>query len=119
MNMSLKNITQYVDSEGTRALYNSLINYSKDNSAAYNFTKNITAREHAVKEFFDILGIDPYKVQELYVESIDASRQTILYWGLYPLRLRNESEILRFIRRRNEDDSFVEMIHTSFGFAFF
>lgn len=119
MKKLLKNLNDHADPEGTRILYASLDNHSKDNAAAYNFAKNIAKRESFIKEYFDALGIDPYLFQDLYVSGVNAYQQTVLYWGIYPVKLANNDEVLRFILQRNEKDEPAEMIHTPFGFTLF
>lgn len=119
MNISLKDINRYADVKGTKALYAALDNHGKENAAAYNFSQNIAMRECAVTEYFNALGVNPYLFQVLYVESVDAAQQTVLYWGVYPLKVFNKEEALQFIHCRNEKDDSIESIHTAFGFTLF
>lgn len=117
LSVNSKNIC--VDVEATRELYSHLTDHSKENASAYNFARNIAVNECVVMEYFDAIGINPYRYQELHVEGTNAARQTLMYWGVFPLKVYNKDDVLLEIRNQEKHYSDVEMIETEFGFTFF
>lgn len=116
MELRIGAISALVDAEGTRNAYKSLENHGRDNSATFNYIRNIKMREKAIKEFFGVFGIDPYLFQDLHAESVNAAQQTVMYCGFYPLEAFNQNEILAIIDRRDEQEDFSDAISTEFGY---
>lgn len=116
MEFCIGSLSALIDAERTRYAYESLEDHGRDNSATFNYIRNIKTREKAIMEFFGEFGINPYFFQDLHAESVNAAQQKVMYCGFYPFEAFNKDEILAVIGRRDEQEDFSEMINTDFGF---
>lgn len=111
MMVSFGSVNVDVNTEATRKLYEGSLDFPKG-SASANFRKNIVLRGQFVKPFFEKFGINAECVQNLCVDAVDASCQTVSYFGMYPIVCHNEAALLDVA---GEDFFLENVLETAFG----
>lgn len=74
-----------IDNVATKQLYLTFCSIKNEDSGLLNFRNNLLQIKAPLNEYFEPLGIDPMKCQNVSVIEIDPYKQQVMYYGEYPL----------------------------------
>lgn len=82
---TIAGIEATIDNVATKQLYLTFGFIENEDAGLLNFRNNLLQRKAFLNEYFEPLGIDPMKCQNVSVIEIDPYKQQVMYYGEYPL----------------------------------